>query len=101
MNTNGEVLNPWAEVDPILLRGLSPRLEDLRGKTIGLFSADYKVASTPTLAVIERKLEERFPSLRFSWFRFPRQTEVIGTDHKGRFEEWVKQVDGAISGVGD
>ncbi len=97
-----EVFNPWAEVDPILLmRGISPRLEDLRDKTIGLFAADYKVASSPTLAVIERKLRERFPLLKLNWFRFPRQIEVTGTEHKGRFEEWIKQIDAAITGLGD
>ena len=32
-----EVLSPWAEVDPIPLRGISPRIKTLAGKKIGLF----------------------------------------------------------------
>ena len=41
-----EVLNPWAEVDPVSLRGLgAPRPTDLSGKTIGLFHNWKRAAS--------------------------------------------------------
>ncbi len=30
-------LSPWADVDPIPLRGISPRIQNLAGKKIGLF----------------------------------------------------------------
>jgi len=36
-NYQYEVLNPWADLDPVPLRGISPRVTDLAGKTIGLF----------------------------------------------------------------
>ena len=34
MNSQYEVLSPWAEADPIPLRGISPRLTDLKDKKI-------------------------------------------------------------------
>jgi len=101
LNGQYEVLNPWAEADPIPLRGISSRLADLKGKTIGLFAANAKVASRPTLAVVEQKLRERFPSLKFSWFLFDLNLDVSETKDKSRFEEWVKRTDAAIAAVGD
>ncbi len=96
-----EVLNPWAEVDPIPLRGISPRLAELKGKTVGLFVANAKVASRPIMTVVEQKLRERFPSLKFSWFVLDQNLEVTETKEKARFEEWVNGIDAAVTAVGD
>ncbi len=96
-----EVLNPWAEVDPVPPKGISARLADLKGKTIGLYANDYKVASRPILTVVERKLKERFPSLKFSWFVYDHNLRVTETGDKARFEEWVKGIDMAVGAVGD
>jgi len=106
MNGQYEVLNPWAEADPVPLRGISPRVTDLTGKTIGLFCASYKVASRPILMVVEEKLKEKFPTSKFSWFEAGHnlevtETKVTGTEDKARFEEWVKGVDAVITAVGD
>jgi len=101
MNGQYEVLNPWAEADPIPLRGISPRVADLTGRTIGLLCASYKVASQPILTVVEEKLKERFPKLKFSWFEYGDNLEVAGTEEKARFEEWVKGVDAVVTAVGD
>ena len=101
LNGQYEVLNPWAELDPVTLRGISPRLADLKGKTIGLFAPDYKVASRPILTVVEQKLRERFPSLKFNWFLFPYNLDVTETEYKEKFEEWVKGIDAAVAAVGD
>jgi len=101
MNGQYEVLNPWAEADAIPLRGISPRVTGLTGKTIGLFSLDYKVASRPILNVVEQKLRERFPTLGFSWFRFALNMEVAETEEKERFEDWAKGVDAVLAAVGD
>ena len=106
MNGQYEVLNPWAEADPIPLRGISRRVTDLTGKTIGLFCANYKVASRPILTVVEEKLKDKFPKLKFSWFETNYNLEVTetkstGTKDKASFEEWVKGVDAVIAAVGD
>ena len=55
MNGQYEVMNPWAEVDPVPLRGIASRVADLKDKTVGLFALTYKGASRPALAVVEEK----------------------------------------------
>ena len=73
-NGSYEVLNPWADADPIPLKGLTaPRVTDRVGKKIGLFVND-KRAALPIRTVLERKLKERF-----------RQLRPVGTTPKGRF----------------
>lgn len=72
-NQNGqyEVLSPWAEVDPIPLKGLkASRITDLEGKRIGIY-CNVKRAALPMMTVVERKLKERFPtpSLAGTWLK--------------------------------
>jgi hypothetical protein len=100
MYSSYEVLNPWAEVDPITLKGLSPRLKDLTGRKIGLF-INSKIASSPMQAAVQQRLRERFPTLEFSRFAFMPNLEVSETEDKSRFLEWIKEVDAAIFAVGD
>lgn len=108
MNTSNlsgqyEVLNPWAEADPVPLRGISPRIADLKGKKVGLFAFITKISSRPIMTVVERKLRERFPSLEFRWFLADHgvHEEIIETKDKGRFEEWAREIDAAVAAVGD
>ena len=96
-----EVHNPWGEPDPVSLRGLSPRLTELAGKTIGLFVTEAKLAARPILEVVERKLQEREPSLKFSWFVFDHNRHIAETDDMDRFKDWAKGVDAAVAAVGD
>ena len=59
------------------------------------------MASKPILTVVERKLSERFPKAKFSWFDTDYNLEVIDTREKALFEKWVKGIDTAITAVGD
>ncbi len=96
-----EVLSPWAEVDPIPVRGISPRVDTLAGKKIGLF-ANFKRAARPIQAVVERRLKERFPDSETSLFdsTLPNVTETE-TENKDRFAAWAKETDAVIAAVGD
>jgi len=96
-----EVLSPWAEVDPISLRGISPRLDSLSGKKIGLF-ANFKRAAMPIQAEVERRLKERFPDIETSLFdsRLPNVLETE-TVNKEKFTAWAKEMDAVIAAVGD
>jgi len=101
VNGQYEVLNPWAEVDPILLRRISPRIVDLTGKRIGLFR-NLKRSSKPILNVVERELVARFPASDLSWYESTKvNTPEVETEGKPAFEEWVKGVDAVIVAVGD
>jgi hypothetical protein len=96
-----EVLSPWAEVDAIPLRAISPRLESLAGKKIGLF-ANSKRAAKPMAKAVEKRLKERFSGCETSLFD-SNQPNVLETETKNRdqFIAWAKGVDAAIALVGD
>ena len=107
MNGQYEVLNPWAEVDPQSLRGISPRVKDLSNKTIGLFDSS-KVASRGVLEAIKEQLSENVPSATFSFYAAgyyyhgqPHYREEIYQQWREKFLEWLKGVDTVILAVGD
>ena len=95
-----EVLSPWADADPMPPQGITKRLSDLEGKTIGLFH-NSKRAAHPIMNVLEKKLKERYPTISFSRFVLMPNAGVDETDDKDRFDEWVKGVDGVILCYGD
>jgi hypothetical protein len=100
--TNGqyEVLSPWAEIDPVPLAGISPRLRDLAGKKIGLFY-NNKGAASPIQDVVEKRLKERYPDLELSRFMRLPNLSMAETEDNNKFEEWVKGVDAVILAVAD
>ncbi len=97
-----EVLSPWAEVDRSGSAVMQPRLNDLNGKTIGLFS-HFKEHSPLILKEVERQIKERTPKAKFSHYQYPRDTAEIMNDdkYKPSFMEWLKDVDAVISAYGD
>ncbi|MFC1970398.1 hypothetical protein ACFLV0_00430 [Chloroflexota bacterium] len=104
-NSQYEVLSPWAEADPIPLKGILPRATDLTDKTIGLFCHAYKVASLPIFKVVERQLKDRFPELKISWFVDEKHSfaSIFESEDKAKVGEWIKEegVDIVIVGRGD
>ena len=95
------VLSPWAEADPVPARGITPRLDTLEGKTIGLF-ANGKRAAVPLLEALERELKARYATLKTSWYRCSVfNTPEILTHGKEQFEAWVRSVDAVALTVGD
>jgi hypothetical protein len=96
-----KVLNPWAEVDPITPRGISPRLNTPAGKKIGLF-ANFKRASRPIVIEVEKRLKAMYPDCDTSLFD-SRGANVVESETKNRekFTAWVKGVDAVILAVGD
>jgi hypothetical protein len=96
------VLNPWAVVDPVALRGLTaPRPTTLEGKTIGLFHM-WKRASKPILDSLEKHLKDRFPTAQFSWYaESVINTPEILSPNKSKYEAWLKVVDAVVFTDGD
>ena len=102
-NSNGryEVLNPWADVEPVPLKGITSRLDSLSGKTIGLY-CNFKETAKQIFTVLERRLQERFADLRCVWY----YNEMMGvadieSERKGQLEDWIKSIDAAVLAVGD
>jgi hypothetical protein len=96
-----EVLSPWAEADPIPMKGLSPRLNKLDGKKIGLL-CNNKRAAPLILNATEKLINEKFPTSTVSRFN-GRSFSVssLEKDREGEFNEWIKGVDAVIAAVGD
>jgi hypothetical protein len=101
MSNSFEVLNPWAEADPIPQKGLAPRLQDLSGKKIGLLY-NYKRASQPILREIQEGIKRKFSSVVFSWYSNLRPgTSIVASPSKSEFEDWVRSMDAVVGAVGD
>jgi hypothetical protein len=100
-NTTEEALSPWADVDPVPVRGISPRVDSLAGKKIGLF-ANFKRAAVPIATEVEKRLKERFPDCETILFHstLPNVDESV-TENKERFTAWAKGVDAVVAVVGD
>ena len=96
-----EVLSPWAEADPIPPRGISPRLDSLAGRKIGLF-ANFKRASRPIVAEVEARLKAAYPGLQTILFD-SQGANVVETDtaNAEKFRAWMKEADAAVLAVGD
>lgn len=95
-----EVMSPWAEADPIPLKGLAPRIKDLSGKKIGLF-VNSKRASRSIDDVVEDRLKKRYPKMECSFFTRSQNLSVAETEYNDKFKEWVKELDAVILSVGD
>jgi hypothetical protein len=100
MSGTYEVMSPWAEVDPVQPKGISPRLPELRGRHVGLFN-NNKVAAKPILDAVEAELRGRFEGLEVARFGRTAHVEVADTPDRARYEEWVREVDAVVLAVGD
>ena len=96
-----EVLSPWGEADPKILKGISTRLDNLSGKKIGLF-ANYKRAAIPIAMSLKEQLESKYPDSRFTIYHSDQWNVVEMETEKGeRFKKWVEGNDAIILMVGD
>ena len=96
-----EVLSPWGEADPKPLKGISPRLDSLSGKKIGLF-ANYKRAALPIAMSLKEQLESNYPDSEFSVYHSDQWNVIeIETENGDAFRKWVEENDAVILTVGD
>ena len=97
-----DVLSPWAETDPLTLKGITPRLSELRGKRVGLF-ANYKRAAVPIQDAVEAELRTRFGSdITIQRFAQNGSNDVGTSSDEGRsYASWLEEVDAVIVAVGD
>ncbi|MCC8079687.1 MAG: hypothetical protein LIO57_06485 [Oscillospiraceae bacterium] len=102
MSEKYTVLSPWSDAAVEEQVGLSPRLNTLNGKTIGLF-ANFKGHSVTVLDVIAEKIKESYPDVCFTSYQYPIETTEIMLDNNyaESFKEWATGCDGIIAGYGD
>ena len=96
-----EVMNPWADVDPIPPKGITPRLNSFDGKKIGLF-ANSKRSSVPQAKKVEEKLKGKFPTIQTDLYHAPDPNYIAKDSPEwGKFSAWIKSVDAIVLTVGD
>ena len=96
-----EVLSPWAEADPMPLKGLAPRLATLEGKKIGLL-CNIKRAANPILNVVQSELLKRYPTSKTLLFKAQSMSvSELEPQNKEKFDAWIKDIDAAVLAVGD
>lgn len=96
-----QVLSPWAEIDPIPLRGISSRIDSLEGKKIGVF-ANYKRAALPIAGALQKRLEAMYPGSETTLFHSDEwNVTEVETEDRDKFAAWAKEMDAVILVVGD
>lgn len=96
-----EALSPWGEADPKPLKGISPRLDNLSGKKIGIF-ANYKRAAIPIAVSLQERLKSAYPDSKVSIYHSDQWNVVeIETKNQDAFKKWVEGKDAVILLVGD
>jgi hypothetical protein len=95
------VLSPWADADPVPLKGLAPRLDNLVGKKIGLLQ-NGKRAGGPILKVAARLLQEKYPDITFTSFKGKLFSVTAQEPERvPEFDAWIKGVDAVLAAVAD
>lgn len=96
-----QVLSPWAQADPLPLKGITPRINSLAGKKIGLF-ANYKRAADPIIQALLTRLKATYPDAQFSLYKSAEwNVTEAETRNRDKFKKWVDGVDAAVLAVGD
>lgn len=89
-----EVLNPRGEIVPDEIFGISPRVPDLTGKTIGLYG-NGKPGINDFLNVVESQLKQKYPSVTVK-----RYSGAFDVGDK-LASQMAKEVSAVVYGVGD
>lgn len=89
-----EVMNPRGKIEAVPAISPSPRLSDLEGKTIGLYS-NSKPGMDNFYTVFEELLKERYPGVKTVSMR----GAFLIRDEDA--EALAKQADAFVYGVGD
>jgi len=101
MSNGYAVLSPWAERNQVPLKGISPRLDTLAGKTIGLFS-NFKDAGRKISEVLEIRLKEKFPDITIiNWINDNLGLDETTGPRKEDFRNWIDSIDAAVLSVCD
>ena len=94
------VYSPWGKSEYLSKKTISPRVTDLKGKTIGMY-ASFKEYHPYFMQELERQLSKELPDTKFSHYTYITDQTDIHTDpeHYPEFLEWIKGVDTVI-GIG-
>lgn len=96
------LLNPISDAEESERKALSPRVDTVEGKRIGLLS-NGKPAAGPILSVVEERLSERHPDAEFEQYSVPEFNMLKDTETLEEIQAWASEtdLDVAISAMGD
>ena len=94
------LITPGTETNDADQEPLSPRVDTLAGKHIGLYD-NGKPAAEPVLTVVQEKLQERYPDATFEWYHVEHLNFIKNDDEQASVSEWAEDVDVGIGAIGD
>lgn len=96
------VLSPWPEAESKNPVGITPRLDTLDGKTIGLY-AHFKDTVPELVQTVGQALQERYPTVKLKFIQYTKDATELKNDPENDkiVKEWLSDVDAVIAGLGD
>ena len=96
------VLSPWASSSCARPKGLSPRLDTLEGKTLGLY-AHFKDLTPRIMRALGDVIAQRYPGTKLKYIQYTKDATELQNDPEGdaMIKDWLSDVDGVIAGLGD
>ena len=76
------VLSPWASSSCATPVGLSPRLDNLEGKTIGLY-AHFKDLTPRIMRALGDVIAAHYPNTKLKFIQYTRDTTELPNDPEG------------------
>jgi hypothetical protein len=100
-----DIKNPMAKEsseEPSELKALSPRIDGLDGKHIGLYD-NAKLAAEPVLHVLREKIDEMYEDVSFSYYSMEHLNYAKDPEKMDQVREWARteDLDACIAAIGD
>lgn len=95
-----DLVTPSPSEDEVEQKPLSPRVDSLEEKTIGLYD-NGKSAGEPLLTAVQERLSERYPDAQFEWYHVPHLNLIKEDDVQEDVKAWAADIDVGIGAIGD
>ena len=96
-----DIHDPTSTTDTTNLSSLSPRVDTLEGKRIGLYD-NGKMAAEPVLEVLERKLRDRYTDISIEKHAMETKNDVRDPEKLAAVGTWAsEEIDVCIGAIGD
>ncbi|WP_336022792.1 UGSC family (seleno)protein [Halobellus salinisoli] len=95
-------LGATASGDPSELHALSPRIDELHGKHVGLYD-NAKLAAEPVLEVLRERIDELYDDITFSYYSMEHLNYAKDPEKLDEVREWARteDLDACIAAIGD